>query len=395
MQVIKCNDKTILEKNHNKVQIKSSNEKIKKLVMLNEKANSQDIFNEVISNILGAKEGFKSDDTKEEKDVKEASFFCENDEKCINNEFLLNFCFLKGDFSLEKQGQTFIDCLKQAKGIKGAKEAWLIYKHRRNKKFLQTCFDILIEKALREFDFENKAIPNRYKEISTVNKAEGYIDFCGNFKALIFIAENLSEYKTADALSCYFNKLKEHCMEKLVNNKELTENSLNIKSALSYFDLVPPYRKEIFAREIKQKTETMQEFPVDSNTFCYVFSVLCENGFLLDAYTLLNKQTGKEYLAKSSCPECLSSLVENLGGIRTSESSSGFSHIVLRPFFIREIEDFECVMPCSYGNISVNWKIFNNTATYNFNVPRSTTVILPDGKTESFLQGTHRVIVNV
>ena len=88
-------------------------------------------------------------------------------------------------------------------------------------------------------------------------------------------------------------------------------------------------------------------------------------------------------------------MFEYLGGIRYRESTPGFSHVVLRPTFIKEIGSFKADFKSVYGLISTEWVAKGDTVTYTFFSERNFTLILPDGTVKAFPKGEHTVTTNI
>ena len=51
--------------------------------------------------------------------------------------------------------------------------------------------------------------------------------------------------------------------------------------------------------------------------------------------------------------------------------------------------DISAELDTDYGRIKAGWRVSDGTAYYSFDVPRSTTLILPDGKKEKYPAGNH------
>ncbi len=338
----------------------------------------------------------------------------------ITSEYLISFCFFDGDFLNAKSPDIF-NALKQAKGVRGSFEVWLIYKQARKNDFLKQCFCVLFNKLTENFDVENGSVPCEYREIDSSRTLNEYVFFCRDIKALALMAEALGEYKTADKLLNYFNKLKTDCFERFFKEEAFKDENFSAKCTFLYFDLVPSHRKTVFAEEIKNTLEEhlneahKSSAFTDESTLCVALAVMCEYSFCKEAFALLKRQTERlfkkenkkgltqtsgltvnqrsefcELTQEQSLACALSALLcEKVGGIDTKCSSDGFSHIVLSPCFFKEMDGFACRKESAYGSISVNWEIQRNRVIYSFNVPRSTTLILKNGLTKSFLAGEY------
>lgn len=84
-------------------------------------------------------------------------------------------------------------------------------------------------------------------------------------------------------------------------------------------------------------------------------------------------------------------MFEALGGIRYRENEPGFTHVTLKPSFIRQIGDFKCHLDTVNGRIKSEWKYEGDTVIYRFSAERPITLILPDGSSSEYPAGEHTV----
>ena len=88
---------------------------------------------------------------------------------------------------------------------------------------------------------------------------------------------------------------------------------------------------------------------------------------------------------------------KGLGGIFPDPEQPGFKHIILRPHFIKELDQFEAQFESPYGSIISQWKWEGDQVNYSVRVPAnsSATFYLPDGmegdRTITLEAGEHRL----
>lgn len=88
-------------------------------------------------------------------------------------------------------------------------------------------------------------------------------------------------------------------------------------------------------------------------------------------------------------------MFEYLGGIRYKESSPGFETLELKPTFIKQMGDFSCEYKSIKGVIKTSWNFEGDAVTYNFEVPVTTALTLPDGTKTLYESGKHSVTYKI
>ena len=77
-----------------------------------------------------------------------------------------------------------------------------------------------------------------------------------------------------------------------------------------------------------------------------------------------------------------------LAGIKWDSETPGFKHVILRPGLVKSVDWVKCSYKSPYGEIISNWKLENNSFTWDISVPPNTvaTVCVPGkNSTESGL----------
>ncbi len=84
----------------------------------------------------------------------------------------------------------------------------------------------------------------------------------------------------------------------------------------------------------------------------------------------------------------------SLGGINPDPQNPGFKHIILRPFFPKDLSRFECSYDSLYGIISSSWQRRGRNIEYKVTIPCScsATLIHTDGSSEKLSSGSYKFI---
>lgn len=183
------------------------------------------------------------------------------------------------------------------------------------------------------------------------------------------------------------------------------------------FGIVPQERRALMAEKLNRAVLEKGSLDTGYAGTRYIMNVLCDYGYEKTAFMLLDRKEFPSWsymlsqggntitetwrgIGDMSEEKSLSMnhftlgsvtgwMFSDLCGIRWNESAPGFSEIVLRPVFIPEMGDISAELDTDYGKIKAGWRVSDGTAYYSFDVPRSTTLILPDGKKEKYPAGNH------
>ncbi|MFT3935101.1 MAG: family 78 glycoside hydrolase catalytic domain [Chitinophagaceae bacterium] len=86
-----------------------------------------------------------------------------------------------------------------------------------------------------------------------------------------------------------------------------------------------------------------------------------------------------------------------LGGIKPDAASPGFKNVLVKPNFVKGLDNFSCSHSGPYGNIVSGWKRERNKVIYQLSIPAnaSATVDLPGMQTQQLAAGNYRFVVAV
>ncbi len=311
---------------------------------------------------------------------------------------------------------------------------WTLYQFYRDKSVLEECYEGILKFARSRCETALRGLP---KETNIgfsdwLSPTGEVMDkhffaccfYCYMLKIVANIAEVLGDYKTSDEFASLIQPAVEAFNKKFFIseiNDYLPQSQAGIVLPLA-FNLVPVHREKLLAKKLNDMVLQQGQLTTGFVGTRYLLGVLCDYGYKDTAAMLLTKETypSWHYMLKglTNMPETWKGIkdksdensismnhftfgsvvgwcFEYLGGIRYRESTPGFSHVVLRPTFIKEIGSFKAEFKSSYGLISVRWHIEGSTAVYTFSAERNVTLILPDGTVQAFPKGEHTVIANI
>lgn len=205
----------------------------------------------------------------------------------------------------------------------------------------------------------------------------------------------------------YYSRLAEQ-IKKAINDKYLDENTgiyaSGSQTELSmplYWGVVPENFKAKVAERLAENVRS-KNFHLDVGVLG-AKSILCalsENGFSDIAYKVAVQDTypswgwwivnGATTLHENWDLKATRDISDNhmmfgeiggwfykaLGGLYPDESKPGFRQFILRPNFVKELEDFEMNYSSVCGDIVSKWRWDNNRVIYDVVVPPNTTAIL-------------------
>ena len=312
---------------------------------------------------------------------------------------------------------------------------WTLYQFYRDKGVLEECYEGILAFARERIETAFRGLP---KDMGDAGFSDWFSPagiemnkyffaccyYCYMLKCVANIAEILGDYKTSDEFASLFELSSDAFNKKFFIpeiNDYLPESQAGIVLPLA-FGLVPVHREKLMAQKLNEKVLKDGQITTGFVGTRYILGVLCDYGYV-DAVKLLllREQYPSWYdMTKglTTMPETwygirdtqfensssmnhftFGSIVgwmfEYLGGIRYRESTPGFSHVVLRPTFIKELGSFKAELKTVYGLIKVEWHIEGNTAVYTFSAERNVTLILPDGAVKAFPKGTHSITTTV
>ncbi len=277
-------------------------------------------------------------------------------------DFFADLCFFK---SFEE--------LEQGAFLKDAYYLFALHKFYKKEAMLQNQLPYLTE--------EIECKQNRTKDFTS------WASFCRDLGLCSFIAEAAGQYKLADSLAC-----------KMINETELfnkkffdcNENTYPLGVLLPLaFNLAPIHRRIFLANQLNNQILSLiaeNKISLSARETSLALKALCQFGFTSTAYSLFKSSINK------TSPFCLLGFISStVLGINWQESSPGFSHIVLRPNPIRELESLKVKFKSPYGKIEISCSLVGDGFLYCFEIPRSATAILPSGKSYSFPSGNHKI----
>ncbi len=312
---------------------------------------------------------------------------------------------------------------------------WTLYQFYRDKGVLEECYDGILKYARLRIETAFRGLPKDPGNVGFSDwlSPDGLVMdkyffascfYCYMLKIVANIAEVLGDYKTSDEFAALIQPSVDAFNKKFFipeKNDYLPESQGGLTLPLA-FGLVPVHREKILAQKLNERV--LQEGHITTGFVAtkYILGVLCDYGYKDTAYMLFSREqypSWKNMLTGlNTMPETWKGIVdksdensismnhytfgtvvgwmfEYLGGIRYRESTPGFSHVVLRPTFIKELGSFKADFKSVYGLINVEWHIEGNTAVYTFQSERNVTLILPDGTVKAFPKGKHTVVANI
>ncbi len=307
---------------------------------------------------------------------------------------------------------------------------WTLYKFYRDKGVLELCYKDILNFAYNRVETSYHNLPKEKEGLSDILAPDGLtLDkhffascfYCHMLKTVAQIAEVLADYKTSDEFMRLASLAVDAFNEKFFDTEinDYTPQLQSSKVLPLAFGLVPIHRERLLAQRLNDEILKKGHLTTGIVATKYILGVLCDYGYKDTAFMLLdrNKYPSWKNMLKglNTIPESWVGLYdksqensvsmnnfalgtvtgwlfEYLGGIRYRESTPGFSHVVLRPTFIKEIGSFDAEYKSVYGLILTHWHFEGNTVIFNFYAERNVTLILPDGSVSSYPKGEHRVV---
>jgi alpha-L-rhamnosidase len=307
---------------------------------------------------------------------------------------------------------------------------WTLYQFYRDKGVLEQCYDGIVEYARARCATAQRGLP--------VDTGNGFSDwlapdglvldkyffsctfYCYMLKVVAQIAEVMGDYKTSDEFAAMVEPAIDAFNKRFFDNETneytpRTQSSIVIPLA---FGLVPVHREKLLAQKLNEMILKEGHLTTGFVATRHLMGILCDYGYKDTAFMLLDREEypSWKHMIKglTTMPEtwvgitdtndeksvsmnhfAFGSVVgwmfEYLGGIRYKESTPGFSHVVLRPTFIKEIGTFKADLNTVYGPISVEWQVDGDKVRYTFSSQRNVTLILPDGTVKAYPKGEHTV----
>ncbi len=312
---------------------------------------------------------------------------------------------------------------------------WTLYQFYRDKGVLEECYDGILKYARSRCE-------KTYHHLPRESASTGFSDwlapnglvldkyfftccyYCHMLKVVAQIAETLGDYKTSDEFASMIEPAVDAFNEKFFDT-EINDYKPQIQSSIVIplaFGLVPVHREKLMAEKLNNMILKEGHLTTGFIGTRYLLGILCDYGYKDTAFMLFDRD---KYPSWKNMMKGLNSLPESwiglydkadansismnhfaygtivgwmfeyLGGIRYRESTPGFSHIVLRPTFIKELGTFKAHFKSVYGDIITQWCVEDDTVVYNFYTERNVTLILPDGAVHSFSKGEHSVRVMI
>lgn len=310
---------------------------------------------------------------------------------------------------------------------------WTLYQFYRDKGVLEVCYDEILEYARARCDQTYHNLPKEGGGFSDWLAPNGIIldkhffascFYCYMLKTVAQIAEVLGDYKTSDEFMHLAGIATDAFNEKFFDD-EINDYSPGLQSSKVLplaFGLVPIHREKLLAKKLNDDIIQKGQLATGFVATRFLLGILCDYGYQDTAFMLLDREkypSWKNMLkGLNTIPETWVGLYdkadensismnhftlgtitgwlfEYLGGIRYRESTPGFSHVVLRPTFIKEIGSFDAEYKSVYGLIATHWHIEGNTVVFNFYTERNVTLILPDGTVKSYPKGEHSVVTAI
>lgn len=312
---------------------------------------------------------------------------------------------------------------------------WTLYQFYRDKGVLEECYEGILQFARERIETAFRGLP---KDMGDAGFSDWFSPtgiemnkyffaccfYCYMLKIVASIAEVLGDYKTSDEFASLFEISVDAFNKKFFIpeiNDYLPESQAGIVLPLA-FGLVPIHREKLMAEKLNERVLKEGHLTTGFVGTRYILGVLCDYGYKEAVAMLLLREQYPSWAdmtkGLTTMPETwygikdtqfensssmnhftFGSIVgwcfEYLGGIRYRESTPGFSHVVLRPTFIKELGSFKADFKTVYGMINVEWHIEGNTAIYTFSAERNVTLILPDGTVKAYPKGEHSVVANI
>lgn len=307
---------------------------------------------------------------------------------------------------------------------------WTLYQFYRDKGVLEVCYKDILEFARDRCDQTYHNLPKvTGNSFSDCLAPDGLIldkhfficcFYCYMLKIVAQIAEVLGDYKTSDEFFKLAQSAIDAFNEKFFDEEigDYTPQFQSSKVLPLAFGLVPIQYEKLIAKKLNDEITKTGHLTTGYVATRYLLGILCDYGYHDTAFMLLDRDkypSWKNMLkGLNSIPETWAGLYdktdensisinnfalgtvtgwmfEYLGGIRYRESTPGFSHVVLRPTFIKEIGSFDAEYKSVYGLISTHWHFEGDTVIFNFYAERNVTLILPDGSVKSYPKGQHSI----
>ncbi len=310
---------------------------------------------------------------------------------------------------------------------------WTLYQFYRDKGILEVCYKDILEFARNRCDQTYHHLPKPSDAgFSDWLAPDGLVldkhffascFYCYMLKIVAQIAEVLGDYKTSDEFAKLWDQAV-YAFNKQFFDYQIDDYKPRLQSSKVLplaFGLVPVHRERLLVKKLNEEILKTGHLTTGFVATRYVLGILCDFGYKDTAFMLLDRDkypSWKNMLkGLNSMPETWVGLYdkadensismnhftlgtvtgwlfEYLGGIRYRESTPGFSHIVLRPTFIKEIGSFDAEYKSAYGFITTHWHFEGNSVIFKFYAERNVTLILPDGTVASYPEGEHTVITS-
>lgn len=312
---------------------------------------------------------------------------------------------------------------------------WTLYQFYRDKGILEESYEGIL-------DFARSRCEQTYHDLPKDPGNAGFSDwlapgglvldkyfftccfYCYMLKIVAQIAEVLGDFKTSDEFTAKIEPAV-FAFNKKFMDREVDEYSPQTQSSLVLplaFDLVPTHRQNILAKKLNERILKDGHLTTGFVATRYLLGILCDYGYEDTAFMLLNNE---KYPSWKNMMKGLNSLPESwvglydkadansismnhfaygtvvgwmfeyLGGIRYRESTPGFSHVVLRPTFIKEIGSFRAEFDSYYGKIITEWNFSGDSVLYKFFSRRNVTLILPNGDIRSYPAGENSIRLTI
>lgn len=306
---------------------------------------------------------------------------------------------------------------------------WTLYQFYRDKGVLELCYNDILAYARNRIETTYHKLPRDGGVFSDWLAPDKLVldknffactFYCYMLKIVAQIAEVLGDYKTSDEFVKLFDDAVIAFNERFFDTEinDYTPQLQSSKVLPLAFGLVPIHREKLVAEKLNQQIIKEGHLTTGFVATRYLLGILCDYGYKDTAFMLLDRDkypSWKNMLkGLTTMPETWVGIYdkmeensismnhftmgavtgwffEYLGGIRYRESTPGFSHVVLRPTFIKEIGSFDAEFNSVYGLIATHWHFEGNTVVFNFYTERNVTLILPDGNVKSYPKGEHSV----
>ncbi len=210
------------------------------------------------------------------------------------------------------------------------------------------------------------------------------------------------------------NKIKSAINAKFFNDeKEVYGSGLQTElSAALYWGIVPNDKKASVAKKLAERVEKDGRMDVGLLGSKTILNALSENGYADLAYGLASRETypswgwwiknGATSLYENWKIDAASDISLNhimfgeisawfykgIGGMFPDEGEPGFKNIILKPNFVKGLNEFEAKHIGPYGEIISSWKRNDDGVVYQITIPSgSTAKLVLQGKSVSVLTG--------